>query len=81
MGPRQRGRGRPRIGAGAEKVMVSMEKRLRMVTDALARRKGVDRSKLIAQAIREMLEREARPSGETPAPATPALAVARGRAD
>jgi hypothetical protein len=55
----KRGRGRPRIGQGAEKVLISMEKRLLLVTDALARRKGLDRSKLVAQAIREMLEREA----------------------
>ena len=55
----KRGRGRPRIGAGAEKVLISMEKRLLLVTDALAKRKGLDRSKLIAQAIREMLVREA----------------------
>jgi len=55
----KRGRGRPRIGEGAEKVLISMEKRLLLVTDALARRKGLDRSKLVAKAIREMLEREA----------------------
>jgi hypothetical protein len=55
----KRGRGRPRIGQGAEKVLISMEKRLLLVTDALARRKNLDRSKLIALAIREMLEREA----------------------
>ena len=55
----KRGRGRRRIGAGAEKVLISMEKRLLLVTDALARRQGLDRSKLIARAIREMIEREA----------------------
>jgi hypothetical protein len=55
----KRGRGRPRIGQGAEKVLISMEKRLLLVTDALAKRKGLDRSKLIALAVREMLEREA----------------------
>lgn len=55
----KRGRGRPRIGEGAEKVLISMEKRLLLVTDALAKRHGLDRSKLIALAIRQMLEREA----------------------
>jgi len=55
----KRGRGRPRIGDGAEKVLISMERRLLLVTDALARRKGLDRSKLVALAIRQMLEREA----------------------
>lgn len=55
----KRGRGRPRVGEGAGKVLISMEKRLLLVTDSLAKRKGLDRSKLIAQAIREMLEREA----------------------
>jgi hypothetical protein len=59
----KRGRGRPRIGEGAEKVLISIEKRLLLVTDALARRKGLDRSKLIARAIREMLEREASEKG------------------
>src|SRR4051812_15504811 len=58
----KRGRGRPRVGEGAEKVLISMERRLLLVTDALARRKGLDRSKLIAVAIREMLEREAKSS-------------------
>ncbi len=55
-----RGRGRPKVGEGAEKVLISMEKRLRIVTDAMAKRRGLDRSKLIALAIREMLEREAK---------------------
>ena len=55
----KRGRGRPRIGQGAEKVLISMEKRLLQVTDALARRKGLDRSKLVALAIREMLAAQA----------------------
>jgi len=55
----KRGRGRPRVGEGAETVLISMEKRLLLVTDSLAKRKGLDRSKLIALAIREMLEREA----------------------
>ena len=55
----KRGRGRPRVGEGAEKVLISMKKRLLLVTDALAKRKGLNRSKLVALAIREMLEREA----------------------
>ena len=63
----KRGRGRPRIGAGAEKVLISMEKRLLLVTDALAKRKGLDRSKLVAHAIREMLRREAEEKGRKPA--------------
>jgi metal-responsive CopG/Arc/MetJ family transcriptional regulator len=52
-----------------------MEKRLLLVTDALARRKGLDRSKLIALAIRELIEREAASSsssaqsGQAPTPA------------
>jgi len=44
-----------------------MEKRLLLVTDALARRKGLDRSKLIALAIREILEREAASKKHEPA--------------
>ena len=59
----KRGPGRPRIGEGAEKVLISMEKRLLLVTDSLAKRKGLDRSKLIALAIRELLEREAAVDG------------------
>lgn len=75
----ERGRGRPRVGEGAEKVLISMEKRLLIVTDALAKRKGLDRSKLIAQAIREMLEREAQANVRAAAtgPGRPTMAISR----
>ena len=41
-------RGRPRLGKGATKVSISMEKNLLKQTDALARKKGINRSQLIA---------------------------------
>ena len=44
------GRCRPRIGEGAEKVLISMEKRLLLVTDARLDER-TDRSKLVLQAI------------------------------
>ena len=48
------GRGRPRLGAGVEKVSVSVEKTLLAKIDALARKNHLNRSQLVARAL-EML--------------------------
>lgn len=48
--------GRPRVGAGAEKLRISMEKGLLKQVDAYARAKGITRSDLIAQSLRRVLK-------------------------
>jgi hypothetical protein len=47
----KRGRGRPKIGTGAKKVSVSLEGELLKAADALAKKKGINRSELIASFI------------------------------
>ena len=44
-------RGRPRIGKGAKKISISFEGGPLKQTDALARKKGVNRSELIADFV------------------------------
>jgi hypothetical protein len=54
--PRARARrGRPRVGAGAQRVLVSIEKRLLKRADAKAKAEGTDRSKLIARGLEMVL--------------------------
>ena len=50
-----RRRGRPRIGLGAEKVRVTIEKSLLREADLFARAKGLSRSELIARGLRAIL--------------------------
>ena len=45
-------RGRPRIGKGAAKIYISMEKGLLSQADAYAKRAGISRSELIARSVR-----------------------------
>lgn len=47
--------GRPRKGAGAKVVAVSIEKALLAKSDRLAKRMGVTRANLIARGLRAML--------------------------
>jgi hypothetical protein len=54
-----RGRGRPKIGKGAKKVSISMESNLLQKTDALARKKGINRSELISDFVMAGLRRKA----------------------
>ena len=56
-------RGRPPVGQGAGRVLVSIERGLLQQTDALAKRRKVNRSQLIADALRRELSRERTPSG------------------
>ena len=51
-----RRRGRPRVGMGAEKIRVSLERKLLSQTDAAAKRLHVNRSQLIARGLRELLK-------------------------
>lgn len=51
----KRGRGRPRSGEGAVRVLVTLEKRLKFAADEYAKRKGMGRSELIAQALRQVI--------------------------
>ena len=44
-------RGRPRIGEGVRKISVSLERNVVDRTDALARKRGVKRSQLIARFV------------------------------
>lgn len=43
--------GRPRIGAGAKKVSISLERKLLKQADAVARKRGMKRSELIASFV------------------------------
>jgi hypothetical protein len=44
-------RGRPRIGQGATKICISLERGLLREADALARKRGLKRSELIARFV------------------------------
>ena len=50
-------RGRPRIGQGAKKISISLERGVLRDADALARKKGVKRSELIASFVVAGLKR------------------------
>lgn len=52
-------RGRPKIGKGAKKVSISLETDLLQQTDALAKRRGINRSQLIADFVLAGLKRKA----------------------
>jgi hypothetical protein len=51
------GRGRPKIGKGAKKISISLEGDLLHKADALAKKKGVNRSELIAGFVAAGLKR------------------------
>lgn len=51
----KRGRGRPRVGKGAAKLYISMERGLLKRADAFARRAGISRSELIARGVQAIL--------------------------
>jgi hypothetical protein len=52
-------RGRPKTGAGARKVSISLEDGLLRKADALAKKEGVNRSELIAGFVIAGLKRKA----------------------
>ena len=47
--------GRPRIGRGVKIVSIGLEKDLLKRTDALAKRRGLNRSALVSEALRAMI--------------------------
>ena len=51
----KRKRGRPVIGEGSEKVLVTLERRLLRDTDSYARRVGRNRSNLVADGLRAII--------------------------
>jgi len=53
----KRGRGRPKVGQGAKRVSVSLERGLLKRVTALARKRRISRSKLLAQVLEEALAR------------------------
>ena len=50
-----RKRGRPRVGMGAEKIQVSVERGLLTRSDAFARKHGMSRSEMIARGLQAVL--------------------------
>ena len=50
-----RRRGRPRIGLGAEKIRVTIERGLLREADRFARSRGMSRSEMIARGLRAVL--------------------------
>lgn len=51
-------RGRPKIGKGAKKVSISLESKLLREADALARKRGMNRSQLIAGSAGSLARRQ-----------------------
>lgn len=47
--------GRPRVGKGAKRVLITVERRLLGQSDALAKRRRMTRSQLIAEGLRHLL--------------------------
>jgi hypothetical protein len=54
----KRKRGRPRVGAGAKPVTVTIEKTLLRQVDVIARRCHTSRAALIARGLRRMVQEE-----------------------
>jgi hypothetical protein len=54
-----RRRGRPRIGKGAQKIHITLERGLVKEADRLAKQKGLGRSELIARALAVIIGRKA----------------------
>ena len=52
---RARKRGRPRVGLGAEKIRITIERGLLREADAFARTQRMSRSELIARGLRAIL--------------------------
>jgi hypothetical protein len=52
-------RGRPKVGKGAKRVLVTMERTLLKQADDYAKQAGLSRSQLIAQGVQTILARSA----------------------
>jgi hypothetical protein len=57
---RKRPRGRPRVGRGVKVVSVGIEAGLLKRADAVARKRGISRAKLVAEGLETVLGREGR---------------------
>ena len=55
----KRKRGRPQIGEGSEVISLSIERNLLKRTDQLAKKKGLTRAQLFAQALQTILPKRA----------------------
>ena len=66
---KRRGPGRPRIGKGAKRVLVTVERGLLEQADAYARRHHVTRSHLICDALRAIMTSEQKHRPPTPSAA------------
>jgi hypothetical protein len=53
-----RGRGRPKVGEGAEKISLSVERGLLKRADALAKRRKITRAELVSSALQAELARD-----------------------
>jgi hypothetical protein len=51
----RRKRGRPRVGKGAKKVLITIERDLLRKSDAFARRKKMSRSEMVARGLEALL--------------------------
>ncbi|QOV92268.1 type II toxin-antitoxin system HicB family antitoxin [Humisphaera borealis] len=51
----RRGRGRPKIGGGAQRVQVTVERKLLARADAYAESKGLSRAQLISMGLRKLV--------------------------
>ncbi len=47
--------GRPRIGQGAKRINISMEKGLLKTADAFARKRGISRASLISESVKKYI--------------------------
>ncbi len=56
---RARKRGRPQVGKGARRVLVTIERGLLRATDAYARRHGLTRAALVARGLRSVINKKA----------------------
>jgi hypothetical protein len=55
----KRGRGRPKIGKGAERINITIERDLLAQADAIAHQRKIGRSEMIASALRLLIRRKA----------------------
>jgi hypothetical protein len=55
----RRKRGRPRVGSGARRVLVTIEASLLRRSDGFAKKHGLTRSALIARSLEELLSKNA----------------------
>ena len=59
---KKRGRGRPVVGRGAKRVLITVERGLLTHADSYARRQGMSRSELIALGLKMAMKANARAS-------------------